>query len=58
MVRTKQRPDLLFMDQWHPWATMRVAQYGLSDRMRSYVQVYRHDRHRLARGNEVLGSVA
>jgi hypothetical protein len=29
---------------------MRVAQYGLSDRMRSYVQVYRYDRARLRRG--------
>jgi hypothetical protein len=50
LVRPKPRPDLLFVDQWHPWATMRVAQYGLSDRMRSYVQVYRHDRDRLRRG--------
>jgi galactofuranosylgalactofuranosylrhamnosyl-N-acetylglucosaminyl-diphospho-decaprenol beta-1,5/1,6-galactofuranosyltransferase len=50
LARTKPRPDLLFVDQWHPWATMRVAQYGLSDRMRSYVQVYRHDRARLRRG--------
>ncbi len=29
---------------------MRVAQYGLSDRMHSYVQVYRYDRGRLRRG--------
>jgi galactofuranosylgalactofuranosylrhamnosyl-N-acetylglucosaminyl-diphospho-decaprenol beta-1,5/1,6-galactofuranosyltransferase len=50
LVRTGLRPDLLFVDQWHPWATMRVAQYGLSDRMRSYVQVYRYDRDRLRRG--------
>lgn len=50
LVRPKLRPDLLFVDQWHPWATMRSAQYGLSDRMHSYVQVYRYDRHRLRRG--------
>jgi galactofuranosylgalactofuranosylrhamnosyl-N-acetylglucosaminyl-diphospho-decaprenol beta-1,5/1,6-galactofuranosyltransferase len=50
LVRPKLRPDLLFVDQWHPWATMRVGQYGLSDRMRSYVQVYRYDRDRLRRG--------
>jgi galactofuranosylgalactofuranosylrhamnosyl-N-acetylglucosaminyl-diphospho-decaprenol beta-1,5/1,6-galactofuranosyltransferase len=50
LVRPRLRPDLLFVDQWHPWATMRVAQYGLSDRMRSYVRVYRHDRARLRRG--------
>jgi galactofuranosylgalactofuranosylrhamnosyl-N-acetylglucosaminyl-diphospho-decaprenol beta-1,5/1,6-galactofuranosyltransferase len=50
LVRPKLRPDLLFVDQWHPWATMRVGQYGLSDRMRSYVQVYRYDRDRMRRG--------
>jgi hypothetical protein len=50
LVRPKLRPDLLFVDRWHPWATMRVGQYGLSDRMRSYVQVYRYDRDRMRRG--------
>ena len=50
LVRPRLRPDLLFVDQWHPWATMRVGQYGLSDRMRSYVQVYRYDRDRMRRG--------
>ena len=44
------RPDHVFIDQWHPWMTMYVSQYGLSDRMRSYVQVYRYDRVRLCSG--------
>src|SRR5690349_16384104 len=47
LVRTKARPDLLFVDQWHPRMTMRVSQYGLASRMRSYVQVYRYDRAKL-----------
>jgi len=46
-VETKMRPDRIFIDQWHPWMTMRVSQYGLSDRMRSYLQVYRYDRAKL-----------
>jgi hypothetical protein len=50
LIRTTLRPDLLFVDQWHPWATVRVAQYGLSNRMQSYVQVYRYDRVRLRHG--------
>jgi galactofuranosylgalactofuranosylrhamnosyl-N-acetylglucosaminyl-diphospho-decaprenol beta-1,5/1,6-galactofuranosyltransferase len=50
LVPRRLRPDHLFSDQWHPWMTMHVAQYGLSDRMRSYVQVYRYDRARLRRG--------
>jgi galactofuranosylgalactofuranosylrhamnosyl-N-acetylglucosaminyl-diphospho-decaprenol beta-1,5/1,6-galactofuranosyltransferase len=47
LVRTRIRPDHVFIDQWHPWMTMHVSQYGLSDRMRSYVQVYRYDRAKL-----------
>jgi galactofuranosylgalactofuranosylrhamnosyl-N-acetylglucosaminyl-diphospho-decaprenol beta-1,5/1,6-galactofuranosyltransferase len=50
LVRTRMRPDHVFIDQWHPWMTMRCSQYGLSDRMRSYVQVYRYDRARLRDG--------
>lgn len=50
LVRRRLRPEHLFIDQWHPWMTMHVAQYGLSDRMRSYVQVYRYDRARLRSG--------
>jgi galactofuranosylgalactofuranosylrhamnosyl-N-acetylglucosaminyl-diphospho-decaprenol beta-1,5/1,6-galactofuranosyltransferase len=50
LVRTRMRPDHVFIDQWHPWMTMHVSQYGLSDRMRSYVQVYRYDRARLCSG--------
>ena len=43
-ARTKMRPDRVFIDQWHPWMTMHVSQYGLSDHLRSYLQVYRYDR--------------
>jgi galactofuranosylgalactofuranosylrhamnosyl-N-acetylglucosaminyl-diphospho-decaprenol beta-1,5/1,6-galactofuranosyltransferase len=47
LARRRPRPDLVFVDQWHPWMTMWVSQYGLSDRMNSYVQLYRHDRAKL-----------
>jgi hypothetical protein len=50
LVRRRLRPDHFFIDQWHPWMTMHVSQYGLSDRMRSYVQVYSYDRARLRSG--------
>jgi galactofuranosylgalactofuranosylrhamnosyl-N-acetylglucosaminyl-diphospho-decaprenol beta-1,5/1,6-galactofuranosyltransferase len=50
LVRRRLRPDHFFIDQWHPWMTMHVAQYGMSDRMRSYVHVYRYDRARLRNG--------
>jgi len=46
-VEAKLCPDRVFVDQWHPWMTMRISQYGLSDRMRSYLQVYRYDRAKL-----------
>lgn len=49
-VEAKLRPDRIFIDQWHPWMTMRVSQYALSDRMRSYLQVYRYDRAKLRGG--------
>ena len=49
-VETKLRPDRIFIDQWHPWMTMRVSQYALSDRMRSYLQVYCYDRAKLRGG--------
>jgi galactofuranosylgalactofuranosylrhamnosyl-N-acetylglucosaminyl-diphospho-decaprenol beta-1,5/1,6-galactofuranosyltransferase len=57
-VAGRIRPDLLFSDQWHPWMTMHVSQYALSDRSRSYLQVYRYDqakfRSNLKRGMAVV----
>jgi galactofuranosylgalactofuranosylrhamnosyl-N-acetylglucosaminyl-diphospho-decaprenol beta-1,5/1,6-galactofuranosyltransferase len=50
LVRRRLRPDHFFIDQWHPWMTMHVSQYGLSDRMQSYVNIYRYDRVRLRGG--------
>jgi galactofuranosylgalactofuranosylrhamnosyl-N-acetylglucosaminyl-diphospho-decaprenol beta-1,5/1,6-galactofuranosyltransferase len=49
-VRSRLRPRHLYIDQWHPWMVMHVSQYGLSDRMGSYVQLYRYDRVRLRDG--------
>ncbi len=46
-VRRRARPELIFVDQWHPWMTMGVARYGLADRMHSFVQVFTHDRQRM-----------
>jgi galactofuranosylgalactofuranosylrhamnosyl-N-acetylglucosaminyl-diphospho-decaprenol beta-1,5/1,6-galactofuranosyltransferase len=50
LVRRKLRPELVLINQWHPWMTMGVSQYALSDAMRSYIQVYRYDRARMRDG--------
>jgi len=49
-VAARPRPDIVFIDQWHPGMTMHVSQYALSDRMESYIQVYRYDREALRSG--------